>query len=94
MVEKKSWKEFRDSGFLWWINMILHTFGWAIVLETDNGKIINAYPARVKYRGFTEEKNTTGYVRVSKYMKENVDKLLEEAENSSLGSDYFAKRTV
>lgn len=81
MIEKKSWKEFRDSGFLWWINMILHTFGWAIVLEADNGKIINAYPARVKYRGFTEENNTTGYIRVSKYMKENVDKLLEEAEN-------------
>lgn len=27
MVNKKSWKEFRDSGMLWWINMILHTFG-------------------------------------------------------------------
>ena len=42
MVDKKTWREFRDSGFLWWINMILHTFGWAIVLQTDNGKIINA----------------------------------------------------
>jgi hypothetical protein len=25
MVDKKTWKEFRDSGMLWWINMILHT---------------------------------------------------------------------
>nr|WP_297935692.1 hypothetical protein [uncultured Lachnoclostridium sp.] len=26
MVTKKTWQEFRDSGLLWWINMILHTF--------------------------------------------------------------------
>lgn len=35
MVEKKTWNEFRDSGFLWWINMILHTFGWAICINID-----------------------------------------------------------
>lgn len=23
MVNKKSWKEFRECGMLWWINMIL-----------------------------------------------------------------------
>lgn len=80
-VEKKSWKEFRDSGLLWWINMILHTFGWAICVEIDDGKIINAFPGRVKYRGFTEEDNTMGYIKVSKYMKENVGELLKEAED-------------
>ena len=80
-VEKKSWKEFRDSGILWWINMILHTFGWAICVEIDDGKIINAFPARVKYRGFAEEDNTMGYIKVSKYMKENVGELLKEAED-------------
>ena len=37
MVEKKTWKEFRDAGFLWWINMILHTFGWSICIEVDDG---------------------------------------------------------
>lgn len=36
MVTKKTWKEFRESGFLWWINMILHTFGWAIVIDVDD----------------------------------------------------------
>ena len=49
MVEKKTWEEFRDTGFLWWINMILHTFGWSIYIEVDDdGEIINVYPARVK----------------------------------------------
>ena len=37
MVEKKTWKEFIDAGFLWWINMILHTFGWSICIEVDDG---------------------------------------------------------
>lgn len=82
MVTKKTWKEFRDSGFLWWINMILHTFGWAIVVDIDdNGEITEAYPARVKFRGFGEKNNTEGYIKVSQYMKENVSDLLEEAEN-------------
>lgn len=82
MVTKKTWKEFRESGFLWWINMILHTFGWAIVVDIDdNGKITDAYPARVKFRGFGEKNNTEGYIKVSQYMKENVSDLLEEAEN-------------
>ena len=82
MVAKKTWKEFRESGFLWWINMILHTFGWAIVVDIDdNGEITDAYPARVKFRGFGEKNNTEGYIKLSQYMKENVSDLLEEAEN-------------
>ncbi len=82
MVTKKTWKEFRESGFLWWINMILHTFGWAIVVDIDdNGEITDAYPARVKFRGFGEKNNTEGYIKVSQYMKKNVSDLLEEAEN-------------
>lgn len=82
MLTKKTWKEFRDSGFLWWINMILHTFGWAIVVDVDDdGEIIDAYPARVKFRGFGEKNNTEGYIKVSQYMKDNVSDLLKEAEN-------------
>ena len=82
MLTKKTWKEFRESGFLWWINMILHTFGWAIVVDVDdNGEITDAYPARVKFRGFGEKNNTEGYIKVSQYMKKNVSDLLEEAKN-------------
>ena len=81
MVTKKTWKEFRESGFLWWINMILHTFGWAIVVEIDDGKVISAYPARVTFRGFSEESTTNGYQKVSKWMAENAAELLDEAEH-------------
>lgn len=80
MVNKKSWKEFRDSGMLWWINMILYTFGWAIIVDIeDDRSILSAYPARVKFRGFSEKNNTEGYQKISQYMKNNVDELLEES---------------
>ena len=40
-VTKKTWTEFREIGLLWFINTILHMFGWAIVVEVDNGEVIN-----------------------------------------------------
>lgn len=82
MIEKRTWKEFQDSGLFWWINMILHTFGWAIVLELDDDENIKSvFPARVKFRGFSEQSNTDGYSKISKYMKDNSDELFEETEN-------------
>lgn len=80
MVEQKTWKEFKDSGFLWWINMILHTFGWSIVVEVDkDGTITNVYPARVKFRGFDEKSNTEGYIKVSEYLNNESNSLLKES---------------
>ena len=82
LVEEQPWQEFRKSGFLWWINMILHTFGWAIVLEqSDDNSILKAYPAKVKYRGFSEDSNTRGYQRVSKYMVDNANRLYKESKD-------------
>lgn len=58
MINRKSWKDFINSGMLWWINMILHTFGWAITyISDDDGNILDVYPAR-KFRGFGEKNNT------------------------------------
>ena len=80
MVNKKSWKEFRDCGLLWWVNMILHTMGWAICYEFDeDNNISEVYPARVKFRGFGDKNNTDGYIKVSQFMKENAEDLLKEA---------------
>ena len=81
MVERKTWKEFRDSKLLWFVNTILHAFGWAIVvILDDNGDIRDVYPTRVKFRGFSEETNTSGYIGLSEYMKENAEQLLKEAK--------------
>ena len=81
MVEKKSWQEFRDSGLLWWVNTMLHTFGYAIIVNVeDDGTISDVYPARVKFRGFDENTNTTGYQKISKYMKDNAPTLKKESD--------------
>jgi len=80
MVSKKSWKEFRECGLLWWINMILHTFGWAIVFNLNKeGEIEEVYPARVKFRGFDENTNTSGYQKVSKYLQDNISEIEKES---------------
>jgi hypothetical protein len=90
MVFMKNWQDFRKSGLMWFTNTILHAFGWALVVEvepnedgkyTDDCVITNAYPARVKFRGFGEESNTKGYIKVSQYLKDNIDELLKEAQD-------------
>lgn len=81
MVNKKTWDEFQNSGLLWWINMILHTFGWSIVFALDeNKKIVEVYPARVRYRGFYEKLNIEGYIKVSEYINKESNQLLKESK--------------
>ena len=82
MINKKSWDEFRNSGMLWFINTILHAFGWAIVVDIDdNGNVVDCFPARVKFRGFSEASNTKGYIALSEYLKNNVDDIVKEAKD-------------
>lgn len=81
MIERKTWEEFRNCKMLWWINMILHTFGWAITVDMEDGRVVNAYPARVKYRGFDEQNNSDGYIGVSEFMKDNAEELFNEAKS-------------
>lgn len=76
MIDRKTGKEFRESGLLWLINTTLHVFGWAIVWNQDTDEM---YPARVKFRGFDEKNNTKGYINVTKYLQENIKELTEEA---------------
>lgn len=79
MVKEKSWKEFRETKLLWWINRILHTFGWAIVYQIEeNGDITNVFPARVKFRGFPEKSEEAGYIGVTEYLVKESKQLLEE----------------
>lgn len=80
-IEKKSWKEFKTVGLLWFVNMFLHAFGWAIVCVIDKeGEVAEAYPARVKFRGFSESTNEQGYIRLSDYLKDNIEDIAKEAK--------------
>lgn len=76
-MQKKTWDEFRETGLLWFINSILHLFGWAIVVSKDGDKQ-EVYPARVEFRGFSLESNINGYAKVTKYMYEHVNELMSD----------------
>jgi hypothetical protein len=81
MVQRKTWEEFRDSKLLWWINRSLHIFGWAIVVQVEeDGTISDAYPARVKFRGFDEKNETEGFIGLTQHLKETVDELVKETK--------------
>lgn len=77
-MEKMTWEEFRSTGLLWFINRILHLFGIAIVVnvEENTEKVLDVYPAKVTYRGFTREVEEKGFMSVTEYMKDNGENLL------------------
>jgi hypothetical protein len=81
MIERKTWEEFRGTQLLWWINRLLHTFGWAIVLDVDDEQrqVLDVYPARVKFRGFDRTVEEEGFIGLSRYLKEVAPELEEEA---------------
>ena len=79
---QKTWYEFRQSGLLLFVNTFLHIFGWAICVVTDAAdQVIAVYPARTRYRGFSQESTADAYVKLSEYVSKNHKKLLEEARS-------------
>jgi hypothetical protein len=79
-IEKKSWEEFRATGLFLFINNFLHIFGWCIVIELDNNKLVNVYPARTSLRGFSAESTTKAYIAISEYMNKTSETLLNESK--------------
>lgn len=78
-VRRISWDEFRKYGFLRFVNLFLHIFGIALVLQVEDDGTTTVYPARVKYRGFPTEALTLGYQQISQFMVENAHELLKES---------------
>jgi len=74
------WEEFRDTGLFWFVNMILHLFGWVLTAKMENGRVLDVYPIRTSLRGFAEGINTKGYLQVTKYLKDNIKDLYREAK--------------
>ena len=89
MIERKTWDEFRQSGLLWWINMILHTFGWAIAIDYLGDTCIKAYPVRVKYRGFEPALNDQGYEKVTSYLASEIKNLQKDIEVTRSPGEYY-----
>lgn len=82
MLTRKTWKEFRDTGLLWYINTIMQVFGWSLVLKlNDAGEIGICYPARTKFRGFTEDVVTKNTINLNEWMIKEGKILIEEAKS-------------
>lgn len=82
MIQKKSWKEFIDSGLVLYINQILQVFGWSIAYDVDSeGNIIDVFPVRSKFRGFESHSVSKSYRKITNYLKDNIEELKKEADD-------------
>ena len=81
MIEKKTWAEFRAAGLLWWVNRILHLFGWAIVCDVEDDETISeVYPARVKFRGFDGQSEADGFIALTAHIEGTIGTLVKETK--------------
>jgi len=80
MLNKKTWNEFQACGLLWYVNTLLHIFGWAIVIRKDSVGNIVAYPARTNFRGFDSSINDEGYRKVTNYILANASELKKDLD--------------
>lgn len=82
-LDRRSWQEFQEAGMVWFVNRILHLFGWAIVYEVDtddHSKVREVFPARCRFRGFADDCEEVGFKRVTAYLRENLDDLASDCE--------------
>ncbi|AVQ10682.1 hypothetical protein [Leptospira santarosai] len=80
MVTKKSWEEFRSTGLLLFVNHFLHIFGWALIFEIRDNKVISVSPARVKYRGFPETATEEAFKKITTHLRDSVEDLVKDVE--------------
>ena len=83
VIDECNWKEFRETGLLWWINRQLHLFGWSICVEVDQGKITRVFPAKNECRGFSQEIETMGFAMLSSYLSEISEDLSSKCDELS-----------
>lgn len=88
-LEKRTWNDFRNAGMVWFINRILHVFGWAIVYELRHGSedILDVYPCRCRFRGFHKEDEERGFREVTNFVKKNIRDLVEDLDH---GDDNYS----
>jgi hypothetical protein len=79
IITRKTWEDFQKTGLLWFINRLLHLFGWVIVFQQNKEKkVIDVYPARTTYRGFSPSSEREGFEDVTKYIKENINDIQKD----------------
>lgn len=81
----RAWSKFKAAGMLWFVNRLLHFFGWAIVFRYDDktGKLLGVEPNRCRFRGFSSEVEDAGYRNVTEWMAKSSKELLEDINTCS-----------
>lgn len=62
------------------MNRGLHLFGWVLVREEsegEDGTIVRVYPARTRFRGFTEELETEGFQKLTEHLAAEAPELVK-----------------
>ena len=82
MIDKKGWNEFRNTGLLLFVNMFLHIFGWTIVLmiDSETGKVLEVYPAKTDYKGFSEVSTRIAYNQIEKMLSTDNELIVKDGE--------------
>jgi hypothetical protein len=82
-IKEATWREFQDSGLLWFVNRMIHLFGWSIVFEYEDETSevpTRVYPAKNSCRGFDYETEDKGFANLTEHMKNNVDAWLKDVK--------------
>jgi hypothetical protein len=83
-IEGASWKEFQEAGLLWWVNRVLHLFGWVIVFVGEEGQEPRqVFPARTTFRGFTADAEEQGFERLTAHLAREAPHLLRDVAGPS-----------
>ena len=82
MVIKRTWEEFQAAGSLWFVNSILHLFGWVLAYEVDADGVMTrgVYPAHCKFRGFDEQAQDGGYRDLTNHIASRINDLKADVE--------------
>jgi len=78
-------REFIDTGLLWFVNRMLHVFGFALSYEEDldTGEVTDLYICRTIFRGYGYSVEDAGYLKVADYLLEAASGLHEEIQEAS-----------
>lgn len=77
-IKEISVQDFRDTGLLTQINLLLHQYGLSIAVDNKNQRL---YPARCYYRGFSQESIEKSYKKLNNYMKTNINIISKDLED-------------
>ncbi len=81
MIERRTWEEFRETGLVKIINVIIRAFGWSIYYEyTNDKKFVQVYPIRCKHMRLGDASMTKAYLNLAKWMNENSEELVKDFE--------------